>query len=415
MRTMFTNLDREDCLDTVLEVPIPEEMLSTTKHKSWRTWMKCYLHRSIGPHFGDKNSEIQLLLTLLGAPVIPLPINHDNGPLFNLNLKGHDIEASMAKYIVQQYIAAAGGDNALNAIESMYAMGKVKMAKTEVVSADGKVMKMRGKHSSHGEMGGFVLWQKRPDLWSLELVVSDCKISAGCDGKVSWRQTPWNHSQAPSGSSRPLRRCLQGLHPRSTANLFANSICNGEKTINNEDCFVLKLVADSSVLKARSSIDMEMVKHTIFGYFSQRTGLLVQLEDTQLLRISSSKNDDVFWETTMETQVEDYRTIDGVNIAHGGRTFVSLSRYGENGEGHSSTRMEEVWTIEEVDFNIAGLSMDCFLAPGHVKKKEEKCGGVVLSKVWPNNPSKVKTVKKVSKVAAIDEDVLQPVHEDDEF
>ena len=33
--------------------------------------------------------------------------------------------------------------------------------------------------------------------------------------------------------------------------------------------------------------------------------------------------------------------------------------------------MEEVWTIEEVDFNIKGLSMDCFLPPGDLKKEEE--------------------------------------------
>ncbi|GAA0155356.1 lipase [Lithospermum erythrorhizon] len=416
MRTLFPNLDREDGLDTVLEVPIPEEMLSSTKQKSWRKWMKSYPDRSFASHFGDKSTEIQLLLTVLGAPLIPLPVNHDNDPLFNSNFKGQPIEASMAKYIVQQYIAAAGGDHALSAIESMYAMGKVKMATTEVISGDGKVMKMKsGRHSSHGEMGGFVLWQKRPDLWSLELVVSACKISAGCDGKVAWRQTPWNHSQATRGPSRPLRRCLQGLDPRSTANLFANSICIGEKTINDEDCFVLKLVADSSVLKARSSINMEMVKHTIFGYFSQRTGLLVQLEDTHLLRISSPGKDDVFWETTMETQIQDYRTIDGVNIAHGGRTVVSLFRYGENGEGHTRTRMEEVWTIEEVDFNIAGLSLDCFLPPADVKKDEELCGEVVSFKVQPNNPSKVKAAKKVSKVTAIDEDVLEPVYEDDEW
>lgn len=128
----------------------------------------------------------------------------------------------MAKYIVQQYIAAAGGENALNSIHSMYAMGKFKMATTEVIAGEGlnfncknlssnKVMKIKSSKNGGGggEMGGFVLWQKRPDLWSLELMVSGYKISAGSDGKVAWRQTPWHNSHASRGPPRPLRRSLQ--------------------------------------------------------------------------------------------------------------------------------------------------------------------------------------------------------------
>lgn len=119
----------------------------------------------------------------------------------------------MAKYIVKQYIAAIGGEKALNSIESMYAMGKVKMAASDFCSREkslnsNKGMKMKSLRSQ-GEMGGFVLWQKGPELWCLELVVSGCKISAGSDGKVAWRQTPWHHSHASRGPPRPLRRFLQ--------------------------------------------------------------------------------------------------------------------------------------------------------------------------------------------------------------
>ena len=32
----------------------------------------------------------------------------------------------MAKYIVKQYVAAVGGERALNSVDSMYAMGQVK-------------------------------------------------------------------------------------------------------------------------------------------------------------------------------------------------------------------------------------------------------------------------------------------------
>lgn len=111
----------------------------------------------------------------------------------------------MAKYIVQQYIAAAGGKAALSMITSMCAMGKVRMAASELGNNGGK----KGMKYVGGEMGGFVLWQKKPDLWCLELVVSGCKLSAGSDGRVAWRQTPWQPSHASRGPPRPLRRTIQ--------------------------------------------------------------------------------------------------------------------------------------------------------------------------------------------------------------
>ncbi|KAL8470372.1 hypothetical protein ACS0TY_033012 [Phlomoides rotata] len=377
MRRLYPNLDREDGLDTVLEVPIPEEAASD-RHKSWsnvRRWMT-------RPHSA---AEIQFLLGIIGAPLIPLPIRCDYTAK-NI-IKGSPIESSMAKYIVQQYIAAAGGEDALNSIESMCAVGKVKM----------------GEEMKKGEMGGFVLWQKCPGLWSLELMVSGYKMCAGSDGKVAWRQTPWQQQHSPS----PLRRSLQGLDPRSTANLFSNSICISEKTINGEDCFVLKLEAEASTLRARSSSNVEIIRHTVWGCFSQRTGLLLQLEDSHLLKIKAPQNDDVLWETTIQSLIQDYRTVEGVNVAHAGRTSVSLLRFGENSQTHTRTRMEEIWNIEEVDFNIKGLSTDCFLPPADLKRGDEGCdvittkNGGFSSKILANS-SRIVGGKSATKVVAID-------------
>ncbi|KAL3581613.1 hypothetical protein D5086_015945 [Populus alba] len=353
MRKLCPNFDREDGLETVLEVPIPEEMFASNKHsyRSWqnmKAWMRPHSERSMATLFGGKNTEIQLLLGVVGAPLIPLQIRCDH-QFVNCNIKDQPIEASMAKYIVQQYIAAVGGERALNSVDSMYAMGKVKMEASEFCAGEGslnsnKVLRVKNQSHGGGEMGGFVLWQKRPDLWCLELVVSGCKISAGSDGKVAWRQTPWHHSHASRGPPRPLRRFLQ-------------------------------------------------------------------LEDSHLLRIKASGNDSIFWETTMESAIQDYRTIDGINIAYKGRTSVSLFRFGETSESHSRTRMEEVWAIEEVDFNIKGLSMDCFLPPSDLKKEEEGCDNVVIS----NNarlPFKIRSAScriNASKVAAVDD-----VHDSDE-
>lgn len=112
------------------------------------------------------------------------------------------------------------------------------------------------------------------------------------------------------------------------------------------------------------------MRHITWGYFSQKTGLLVQIEDNHLLKIhGDGDKKTVFWETNMESSLSDYRTIEGVNIAHSGRTSASLLRFGGANEGSGRTKslMEETWEIKEVDFNIVGLSMDCFLPPADLK------------------------------------------------
>ncbi|XP_078174952.1 uncharacterized protein LOC144568468 [Carex rostrata] len=426
MRKLCPNLDREDGLETVLEVPIPEEMFASlcgsggssrgNKLFGYSNLVKAWMLR---PHLGHgqhnqhprsepasmSRGELQLMLGVIGAPLIPLSVPTSQSPLAH-HLRDDHFEATTAKYIVQQYIAASGGEWALNSVTSMYAMGKVKMSASELNTSDGaainatdaintSVPSKKGSGSNKGmhgcEIGGFVLWQKQPDMWCLELVVSGCKISAGSDGKVAWRQTPWHQSHASRGPPRPLRRSLQGLDPMLTANLFANSVCNGEKSINGEDCFVLKVEAEAASLQARNSSSVEIMRHTVWGYFSQRTGLLVQLEDSHLLRIrSSSAQGSVYWETTMESVIDDYRPVDGINIAHSGHTTVSLLRYGDTTEGNTRTRMEEVWTIEEVDFNIWGLSKDCFLPPSDLKDTKQDTTNdhaVVLDKSKSSNNS----------------------------
>ncbi|CAL9194185.1 uncharacterized protein LOC103990269 [Musa acuminata AAA Group] len=423
MRKLWPNLDREDGLDTVLEVPIPEEtFLSDASSRSNKTlcanikaWMRSHVDRSPPSPIG-RGAELQLMLGVIGAPLVPVPVQAYRSTLVR-GMEKDPIEVSMAKYIVQQYIAASGGEQALNAINSMYAVGKVRMTALEFPKGHGgggdtasnnRKVRKGGGFDGAGEIGGFVLWQKKPHLWCLELMVSGCKISAGSDGKVAWRQTPWHQSHASRGPPLPLRRSLQGLDPMCTANLFARSVCLGEKRVNGEDCFVLRLDAEAATLRARSSSTVEIIQHTVWGYFSQRTGLLLQLVDSRLLRIKySASKGSVYWESTMESHIEDYRPIDGVNIAHAGRTKVSLFRFGETSDGHTRTRMEETWNVEEVDFNIWGLSTDCFLPPADLKAGEESADvgdGPVATAPPPSSVQPAATRIGPSQVAAVDVD-----------
>ncbi|WOL07760.1 hypothetical protein Cni_G16508 [Canna indica] len=363
--------EKEDGLDTVLEVPIPKEMFENvheTGLQNINSWIKAQAfartHVDAPAQLPNGNTELQSLLNVVGSPLIPCPVPTDRA--FSRSVHDTSIQASTAKYIIQQYIAATGGQSTLTSIGNMYAIGKVRMTGTEFHIGDQST-----SAKGSGVIGGYALWQKSPEVWYFELIMAGSKMSAGSDGKVAWKQSMTEQSHVSKGPPRPLRRTIQGLDPRSIANLFADAFCIGEKIINDEQCFVLKLEANASVLKARSSTTLDIIHHKIWGYFSQRTGLLLNLEDTHLLRMKAGRRGEgTFWETTMESIIDDYRFVNGINIAHAGKTQATLSRYGEGSVNHKR-KMEETWTIEEIDFNIWGLSMDYFLPPADLKKDQD--------------------------------------------
>ncbi|XP_059631109.1 uncharacterized protein LOC132273992 [Cornus florida] len=340
----------------------------------WSHWMKGQRYRtpprsvssSTSSTAGYQRSDLRLLLGVLGAPLAPVHVSN-NDPLPHLGIKDISIlqEKLSAQYILQQYAAASGGQKLQNSIQNAYVMGKVRMSASDLETAT-KVIK-RKNSSKAAESGGFVLWQMNPDMWYVELALGVSKVRAGCNGELVWRHTPWLGAHAAKGPVRPLRRVLQGLDPRTTASMFINARCSGEKKINGEDCFILKLCADPQTLKSRSEGPAEIIRHVLFGYFSQKTGLLVHLEDSHLTRIQTNGSDAVYWETTIGSFLDDYRPVEGIMIAHSGRSVVTLFRFGETAMSHSKTRMEEVWTIEEVAFNVPGLSVDCFIPPTELR------------------------------------------------
>ncbi|KAG6424963.1 hypothetical protein SASPL_115386 [Salvia splendens] len=348
-----------------------------------------------------RRADLRLLLGVMGAPLAPVHVCAMDA-LPHLSIKDTPIETSSAQYIVQQYTAASGGQKVQNAVRNAYAMGKVKMVASEFETAT-KVVKNRNV-SRAAESGGFVLWQMSPDMWYVELAVGGSKVHAGCNGKLVWRHTPWLGAHTAKGPVRPLRRSLQGLDPRTTASMFADSICIGEKNINGEDCFILKVAADPRTLKARSEGPAEIIRHVLFGYFSQKTGLLIHMEDSHLTRIQSNGGDAVYWETTINSSLDDYRPVEGIMIAHSGQSVVTLFRFGEMAMSHTKTRMEEAWTIEEVAFNIPGLSMDCFIPPADLGSASisETCELPVEERGKLGKRAKVAALEKAQPTTTID-------------
>ncbi|KFK39284.1 hypothetical protein AALP_AA3G224600 [Arabis alpina] len=364
-------IGRSGSLRPVMEGPDPDEGGGGNIGESKRLgsslghWVKGQLSRapSVAATASYRRNDLRLLLGVMGAPLAPIHVSSSD-PLPHLSIKNTPIETSSAQYILQQYTAASGGQKLQNSIKNAYAMGKLKMITSELETATRTV---RNRNPSKAETGGFVLWQMNPDMWYVELAVGGSKVRAGCNGKLVWRHTPWLGSHTAKGPVRPLRRGLQGLDPRTTAAMFAEAKCIGEKKVNGEDCFILKLCTDPETLKARSEGPAEIIRHVLFGYFSQKTGLLVHIEDSHLTRIQSNGGDTVFWETTYNSSLDDYRQVEGIMIAHSGHSVVTLFRFGEVAMSHTRTKMEESWTIEEVAFNVPGLSLDCFIPPADLK------------------------------------------------
>nr|GEV37687.1 hypothetical protein [Tanacetum cinerariifolium] len=82
------------------------------------------------------------------------------------------------------------------------------------------------------------------------------------NSKISWRQSSNQLRPMTKGPPRPIRRFLQGLDPRSTGDLFLQA---------------------------------------------PKMRLLVKFEDSRLLTVNGDNGDGIFWETSTESVIEDYR------------------------------------------------------------------------------------------------------------
>lgn len=342
-------------LSPLSEEPINEENNRCSKKgNSWRHWLKSNFSINIS----SKKSNLKILLSVLGCPLFPVSV-HPPQPITRVS--------SSAQYIIQHFTAATGCRKLESTVKNVFVTGKVRMAMEEELGSNGSPG--HGTSAGDSQKGCFVMWQMDPNKWLVELVLGGQKVVAGSDGNVAWRHTPWLGAHAAKGGVRPLRRAIQGLDPIAISRVFSRAQSVGEKSISDVDCFVLKLSADQTDLADRSDNTAEMIKHVIIGYFSQKTGLLVYLEDSSLTRIQSPGSFPTYWETTIGSKIEDYRRVDGVMIAHGGQSTVIITMFGDNLKtGPSITRMEETWTIDDLAFNVPGLSMDCFIPPEELQR-----------------------------------------------
>ncbi|XP_023540199.1 uncharacterized protein LOC111800643 [Cucurbita pepo subsp. pepo] len=325
--------------------------------RSWRNWIRTHLSIL---YCGKKSDSLNVLLSVLGCPLFPVSVQP------NTIVSSTNQVSSSSQYIIEHFIAATGCRKLKGRVKNIFVTGKLTMGMADEVSSGGG-----GPTVGVAQKGCFVMWQMIPNKWLIELAVGGHSIVAGSDGNVAWRHTPWLGSHAAKGAVRPLRRAFQGLDPLAISEVFSPAQYMGEKQIMAVDCFVLKLSADQTDLVDRSDNTAEMIKHAIYGYFCQRRGLLIYLEDSSLTRIQSPGSHPMYWETTMSTKIDDYRPVDGVMIAHSGETNVVITRFGDDLKtGPMITRLQESWSIDDVAFNVPGLSVDSFIPPKQIQNDQ---------------------------------------------
>lgn len=166
------------------------------------------------------------------------------------------------------------------------------------------------------------------------------------------------------------------------ASIFSTAEHAGEKQVDGEDCFVMRLDVGPSVLSSWSDGTAEVIRHGLTGFFSQRSGLLARLEDSQLTRIQCPGAPAMYWETTIASAVSDYRAVDGgVAVAHAGTSTAHLARFGVDVRAaRVVTRMEESWTIDDVAFNVPGLGPDAFIPPEEVRRSRSYGAAIAAGK-----------------------------------
>ena len=149
---------------------------------------------------------------------------------------------------------------------------------------------------------------------------------------------------------------------------FSGGEFSGEEKVEGEECFVLKLEADDNTLFQRSNGSMKIIKHEMQGYFSQKSGLLVCIEDSHITQTRQPGLPLEHWETTMRSYIGDYRLVEGAMVSHGGRSTVIMTKVGIGGqEREVITEMEERWVIDDVAFDVRGLSPESFIIPEEIR------------------------------------------------
>jgi zinc protease len=176
--------------------------------------------------------------------------------------------------ILDRYVAALGGQAALQRQTTRVSMGTVEMA---------------GGHLQ----GTVLIHEKAPDKTLQAVIVAGTVYRQGFDGAVAWTDDPQNGPQEMSGRELgEVSRDADFFHPLHLRQLYEKLTLTGTEKIGDTDVYTIEGAVPHS--DAPDQI-----------YFSVQTGLLVRLVSLR------HTTDGV---SVLQEDFLDYRAVDGVQV-----------------------------------------------------------------------------------------------------
>ncbi len=227
------------------------------------------------------NSRPRIVLTLACAALIlqstPAAVAHQTGPQEAAK------PTASAQQVIDAYVTALGGAEALAHITSRKAEGRLEIS------------------NRNGDHEKFVAYWRAPDFSRVSVSASDSSVETGFDGKAGWRSEEQGVTESLRGQG--LQLVLRDANPLRYARL--SELYPGV-AIDNEPP---EDAGKQTVLVFRSLED------TIRFYFDPQTHLLTEIT-------SEHSNDET---GTHRYQFEDYRKLDGVLFPFAIREIIPIA------------------------------------------------------------------------------------------
>ena len=187
--------------------------------------------------------------------------------------------AQDAKDVLAKMIAAQGGAKALEAIKDTAISGNLDMIQM-------------------GMNGTITITKKDPGMMRVDIDIAGMLISQGFDGVKGWLDNPQTGTaEMPEAQEKSMRRQALGsqatLHPEKFGITYE---LKGREKVGEKDCFVL---AQSFKDGSASTI-----------FVDAATGLVIKVKAKAMDSTGSGA------EVDSETLYDDYRSINGVMVAH---------------------------------------------------------------------------------------------------
>ena len=216
--------------------------------------------------------------------------------------------------VLDQYIEAMGGKAAFDKFRNSVSAGTMEIG---------------------GIKGQLKLYQAAPNKMLMEVELAKLgKISEGTDGETAWASDPFSGARMKKGEERALAIRRATFNDAKWRDVYKSAECQGEEEVDGKPCYKVKLTTPEG--------------HESTCWYDKKNHLLVR---------QTSKEKSASGEIEQESQVSDYKKVDGILQPY--KLVLKVSG------------QEIVMTLDKIEHNV-DMPADRFALPDEIKKLKEK-------------------------------------------